>query len=202
MKSYPILSFYYEDLDSTMNEAHRLMSKGIIENNQIVLISTEQQNSGKGTRGKSWASPYGAGIYISAVFKFGTDLNIKITNDFSSKIAEILIISINDYLSHKGAIIDLELKKPNDIYCQGGKLAGILIESKKEEYLIIGIGINWKKVDRKIKEFILEAPKAPPVSFQEVLDQDIFQNMEKSELEQWIISTLTKRLAPQYPLDT
>lgn len=197
-----ILSYYYENLDSTMDEAHRLMDKGIIEKDQIVLISTEKQSAGKGTRGKSWASPYGAGIYISAVFKFGDFIKIKIGDDFSTKVTMILIEAINDYLSHRGSFIELDLKCPNDIFFRGSKLAGVLIEYKPHEYLIIGIGINWKKADWKIKELQAQAPKASPISIEEILHEENFKKIDKNELEQWIISALAKRLTPEYPFDS
>ena len=39
-----------------------------------------------------------------------------------------------------------QIKWPNDIYCQGKKIAGILLEASGEidsiDYLVVGIGIN------------------------------------------------------------
>src|SRR5665647_577687 len=104
--------------------------------NGAVVIS-ETQTGGKGRLGRKWFSPPG-GIWMTIILQ--PDLKIqdlsKMTLLSASAISETLV---NNYK------ISVKIKWPNDIYCSGKKLCGILAESEKVNsftYLLIGIGIN------------------------------------------------------------
>src|SRR6185369_9085126 len=57
--------FRFDILDSTNDEARRLLTAGAID--QSAVIVARGQTAGRGTRGRSWASPAGAGLYLSYV---------------------------------------------------------------------------------------------------------------------------------------
>ena len=72
-KSYKII--HCETVDSTMEEAKRIVeSQGIVED--VLVVVADEQTSGKGTRGRSWASPKGAGLYFSIVHFLGKHILI------------------------------------------------------------------------------------------------------------------------------
>ena len=57
---------------------------------------------------------------------------------FSATVAQSVINVLNPYLPrHK-----LEVHLPNDVYVDGKKICGILIESPTPQYAILGIGLN------------------------------------------------------------
>ncbi len=104
--------------------------------NGAVVIS-ETQTGGRGRFCRIWFSPTG-GIWMTIILQ--PDLKIqdlsKMTLLSASAISETLV---NNYK------ISVKIKWPNDIYCIGKKLCGILAESEKVNsftYLLIGIGIN------------------------------------------------------------
>jgi BirA family biotin operon repressor/biotin-[acetyl-CoA-carboxylase] ligase len=178
-----------------MNEAKRLIKESSeYKSGSIICISADFQSQGRGQRGKSWASPRGAGLYLSLV----SDLKIPAENS-SILATEICIRSLEEGLKRvsqqslkegtEKAIIEpspeFKLKPLNDIYVNNCKLAGILLERfffKDTEYHTVGIGINLYKSSYQLKESSLEIPKAMPISLEEITSINTSQNLAKSLL--------------------
>lgn len=102
-------------------------------------VLAEAQTAGRGRRGRQWISPFGASIYLSTYWRF--EQGMAATMGLSLAVG----IAVAEALETLG-VGDLGLKWPNDIYYQGRKLAGILIELEGQGNdscdLIIGVGIN------------------------------------------------------------
>jgi len=100
----------------------------------------EHQTAGKGRRGRQWVSPYGSNIYVSMLWRFQQG-GITSTAGLSLAIGVAVIRALKLY-----GINDVGLKWPNDIYSQGKKLGGILIEVSGEAdgpcAAVIGLGLN------------------------------------------------------------
>lgn len=98
----------------------------------------EQQSEGKGRRGRQWISPQGQNIYCSLLWRFH---NAEKLNGLSLAIG----VGVMRVLNHYG-IANVGLKWPNDIYSDGKKLGGILVEvsthSNGSASAIIGLGLN------------------------------------------------------------
>ena len=118
----------------------------------IVCIA-DSQSKGRGRRGRTWISPSGHNIYLSMCWRFSNQLQ-----DLSGLSLVIGLAAIRA-LKHYG-ISDLSLKWPNDVYCRGRKLAGILVDITSLNHsncqAVIGIGLNrWidaassKAIDRQ-----------------------------------------------------
>ena len=107
----------------------------------------EHQTAGKGRRGRQWVSPYGSNIYVSILWRFQQGGPASISG-LSLAIGVAVIRALRQYLSFPGfgARTDVGLKWPNDIYSQGRKLGGILIEVSGEAdgpcTAVIGLGLN------------------------------------------------------------
>jgi len=97
---------------------------------------TEQQNAGRGRRGKVWHSPQHSNLYLSLKWCFDkTPLHIGL-------LSLAVGIVIAECLKKEG-LQNHGLKWPNDIIWQGKKLGGILLETKgKPQHIVIGIGLN------------------------------------------------------------
>ena len=89
------------------------------------VVLAEQQELGKGRYGRSWSSPFAAGIYLSFKWRL-KEQNI-----------DGLSLAIGVAVARLLAPIPIGLKWPNDLMATGGKLGGILIELSDQD-LIIG----------------------------------------------------------------
>ena len=106
---------------------------------QRYAVLAEQQTAGKGRRGRVWISPFGKNIYLSLLVSFSS--GIAALDGLSLMVA----IAVERALIRLG-VTDIGLKWPNDIYAQGKKLAGILLEVTGEYsshcQVVIGVGLN------------------------------------------------------------
>lgn len=126
-------SKYLKNIISTENEKYK---------GNFPVIVAKSQTSGKGRRGNEWSSEEG-GAYFSFTLK--EDKNI----DFNEymKLPLVLGYSLMNTLERIEPSLKIDFKWTNDIYINDKKISGILVE-KKENYFVIGIGIN---LNNKIK---------------------------------------------------
>ncbi len=124
--------FCYATIDSTNDEARRLIEKGEGEG---AVVQAEEQAKGKGKPGRSWYSPARLGIYLSAIVK---------PHKNPREIASITLIGaravVNLLVEVAGVKADIKL--PNDVMVGGKKIAGILVERLDSGCIIMGIGVN------------------------------------------------------------
>lgn len=129
--------YYFNTIDSTQNFALKLASKPH-ENGSIII--SEQQTHGRGRQNRKWASPRG-GIWLSVLLK--PNFEISQASLFPMLTSLALAVSIEKVLKLRP-----KLKWPNDLTLDDKKVAGILvdasIESNQIDYLVIGVGINFK----------------------------------------------------------
>jgi BirA family biotin operon repressor/biotin-[acetyl-CoA-carboxylase] ligase len=113
----------------------------VAQKNQVSgrVCLAEYQTAGKGRRGRTWVSPFGHNIYLSILWCY---------QDGPAAIAGLSLavgVAVVRALQQMG-VKDVGLKWPNDIYWQGRKLAGILIEVSGESsgpcHAVIGLGMN------------------------------------------------------------
>ncbi|MEZ7813858.1 MAG: biotin--[acetyl-CoA-carboxylase] ligase [Paracoccaceae bacterium] len=129
------------------------------------------QTSGRGRRGRDWVSPVG-NFYASYIMKPKGPTSEAALRSF------IAALALYDSLVALGVAAErLALKWPNDVLLDGGKVAGILLESGSHGagvgHLIIGFGVNLSTAPSKD---LVEARALPPVSLQEATG--IFVNPE------------------------
>ena len=143
--------------------------------NADTIIISEEQTAGYGTKGTSWYSNKDS-IICSFLIK---NRNKPIPLDYSYRIGIIVSNIIN-----KICDVNTYVKKPNDVYLNGKKLGGILIETQyslnKLDYLIIGIGINVNQ-------------KSLPEDIQEIATS-IYIETERKNNKKDIISGLIKEI--------
>lgn len=115
-------------VDSTSAEAARRAS--VVPTWYLGL----EQTAAKGRRGRDWSMPAG-NFAASLAWRPGGDPAALALRSFAASLA------LHDVLTDLG-VMGLSLKWPNDVLLNGGKLAGILLESPTPGLLVLGIGIN------------------------------------------------------------
>lgn len=130
--------FVYESLDSTNNEAKRMISNGFKD---TALIIANEQTGGRGRLGRSFYSPKNTGIYMS--FIIHPQLNIADAVSVTTAASVAVVKAIENLTDIKPLI-----KWVNDVYIGEKKACGILTEAVTDfetgcaQSVIIGIGIN------------------------------------------------------------
>ena len=126
---------YHEEVGSTNSELTKLASKPL---QSPVLVLAGRQTDGRGRGSNRWWSHAGS-LTFSLLLDFPM-LAPERLNSFALTTG----LAICQALERHAPAADLAIKWPNDVYLQGRKVAGILIErpDAKEPRLIIGVGIN------------------------------------------------------------
>ncbi|CAN0602535.1 unnamed protein product, partial [Ectocarpus sp. 12 AP-2014] len=105
----------------------------------VHVCLAEHQSAGRGRRGRHWVSPFASSVYCSVACPF--EGGAQSLGGLSLAVGVIVC----DALESMG-VQDLGLKWPNDVYCGGKKLAGVLIELQGDlagtVTAIIGVGVN------------------------------------------------------------
>lgn len=130
--------FVLDSVDSTNNFGLAYCRDPMAELPAVVLAW--EQLEGRGQRGRSWHSSAGS-LTFSVMLK-GSDTNLAQS--------ALVIPSVGTALAVREAIAQAipdgttNLKWPNDVFLNGRKVAGILIETvpHPERRFVIGIGIN------------------------------------------------------------
>jgi BirA family transcriptional regulator, biotin operon repressor / biotin---[acetyl-CoA-carboxylase] ligase len=129
------------EIHDTLNSTNSYLMERSQQNAPSGFICfAEHQTAGKGRRGRQWVSPYGNNIYLSILWRFQYG-GIAVTAGLSLAMGVAVIRALRQHNIH-----DVGLKWPNDIYYQGKKLGGILIEVSGETdgpcAAVIGLGLN------------------------------------------------------------
>ena len=129
---------FHRELPSTNDRAIELIARGRL--NAPFLILAERQTAGRGRGGNRWWSGPGA-LTFSLVLDAGALLLPAARRPQISLTAGLAVCQALDEAlpSHK-----CRLKWPNDVYLDGRKVCGILVDvpPRKPDCLIVGIGIN------------------------------------------------------------
>lgn len=122
-----------EETDSTNNYIKRYLSNG-----EDIVVCARTQTGGKGTKGRSFSSKEG-GVYFSAL-RFFSHLSVRDAFRLMQHAAVAVCRTVEEYGAKP------RIKWTNDVYVDGRKICGILIENVfSGEYLrssIVGIGLN------------------------------------------------------------
>ena len=185
-------AYYFDSIDSTQDFALKIASQ---DNENGTIIISKKQTGGKGRMKRRWFSPIG-GIWMSIIIHPDFDISNTTLVPIATSLALCKAIE-------KTTRIKPELKWPNDITIKGKKVAGILvdtsIESNKIESLILGVGINFKIKQDKLKKNIVNSPNYYGATTLVKKNESALHLVQQFlyELEvifQWINSGLTKKI--------
>lgn len=114
---------------------------GLLEKNSGhgVAMLAEQQTAGRGRRGRQWVSPFSGGINLSLGWQFGG--GVQLLEGLSLAVGVAIAQALQEF-----GVPDVRLKWPNDVWCRGRKLAGVLLELSGDLTdrcaVVVGIGLN------------------------------------------------------------
>jgi len=131
LDNFKIISF--DEIDST----NSYLKRNYLREENLTVIKANFQNLGRGQFERKWFSNKGENLLFSVLLK---DIKIDYISKIKDSIINSLLIVLEDFK------INAYFKIPNDLYVDGKKICGILIETlirnKTCEYVVIGVGLN------------------------------------------------------------
>jgi BirA family biotin operon repressor/biotin-[acetyl-CoA-carboxylase] ligase len=128
---------WYPEVSSTSDVAASLAERGAAEG---LVVAANMQSAGRGRLGRTWASPPGAGVYVSVVLRPPRLVLPLVTIAAGVAVAQGIEVATG---------LRAQLKWPNDVCVGPRKLAGVLAEANTSvsdgafvPYVVLGFGIN------------------------------------------------------------
>lgn len=115
---------HHRETDSTNERAKALALSGAPHG---TVVTADAQTAGRGRQGRSWTAAPGDALLLS-----------------------LLLRSLDELIPFRAAVavaealpVDSKIKWPNDVWVDGRKVSGILVEGRPQEgWAVLGIGIN------------------------------------------------------------
>lgn len=127
---------YFDITGSTNAEAKKQAEGGAPDG---LLVVADEQEQGRGRRGRGWEAPGGVNIYMTLL------LRPSFLPEQASMVTLVMALSVAQAITHISGL-EAKIKWPNDIVINKKKVVGILTELIMEtdyiQYLVCGVGIN------------------------------------------------------------
>jgi BirA family biotin operon repressor/biotin-[acetyl-CoA-carboxylase] ligase len=144
--SGPFVIERHASLGSTNDEALRRAAEGAPEG---LVVVAETQTAGRGRRGRTWLDAPGKSLLFSVLLAPALPLP-------SFPLLGLAMAAAVAEAGRTLAGAPLEVKWPNDVTCRGGKLCGVLAESRSAGWpegpgpvLVIGTGVNVNQLEEE-----------------------------------------------------
>jgi BirA family transcriptional regulator, biotin operon repressor / biotin---[acetyl-CoA-carboxylase] ligase len=172
----------YTQVPSTMDTAREQLRAGAATSGTV--ITTQTQSAGRGRQGKQWHSAVG-NLHLTAIAA-------PVEPAIRWQISLITALAVTQCIQNIAPERAINIRFPNDIYCNQKKCGGILVEFEGDTPLI-GIGINLIPVPPKIENIATHLADLSLLSVQESLFTSLTQV--------WHIwhTKHTKHTSQQYP---
>jgi BirA family transcriptional regulator, biotin operon repressor / biotin---[acetyl-CoA-carboxylase] ligase len=113
--------------DSTNERARALAALGAPHG---TLVTADEQTAGRGRQGREWTAPPRSAVLMSLVLR-----------ELEDALPLAAAVAVCEALPVEAAI-----KWPNDVWIDGRKVAGILVEGRPQEgWAVLGIGVNVRE---------------------------------------------------------
>jgi BirA family transcriptional regulator, biotin operon repressor / biotin---[acetyl-CoA-carboxylase] ligase len=110
--------------DSTNQRAKELAAAGAPHG---TLVTADEQTAGRGRQGRQWTAPPRSAVLMSVVLR-----------ELDEMLPLAAAVAVADAVS-----VAATIKWPNDVWIDGRKVAGILVEGRPQEgWAVLGVGLN------------------------------------------------------------
>jgi BirA family transcriptional regulator, biotin operon repressor / biotin---[acetyl-CoA-carboxylase] ligase len=115
---------HLRSVGSTSDRARELAEAGAPHG---ALVTADEQTAGRGRHGRSWVTPPGVAIAASLILR-----------EWDSLLSLRAGLAVADVAGPEAKV-----KWPNDVWLDGRKVAGVLVETRNgSEWAVLGIGVN------------------------------------------------------------
>lgn len=123
---------HFRVTDSTNARARELVEGGAPHG---TVVTAGEQTAGRGRQGRAWTAPAGKALLYSAILR---------PLDRRHLLLPLAVpLAVCEAAEELAPGIACAIKWPNDVWVEGRKLAGVLIEAKPQDgWAVIGVGMN------------------------------------------------------------
>ncbi|MEM8610225.1 MAG: biotin--[acetyl-CoA-carboxylase] ligase [Myxococcota bacterium] len=160
--------------ESTMDDAAKAAADGAPDGH---VVLADAQTRGRGAHGRQWVSPAGSDLYFSVVAR----PNVEAAD--TALVTLAVGLGVCDVAAALAAGGDARVKWPNDVWLDGKKCAGILVESRtmgsKIDAVIVGVGLNVNRLEWPVElaglatSLRAERPSDDPLDREQVFAQTL-----------------------------
>ena len=123
---------HFRRTDSTNTRARELAAAGAPHG---TVVTATEQSEGRGRQGRSWTAPPGRALLYSAILRPLDERHLLLPL--------AVPVAVCEAAEALRAGIECAIKWPNDIWLDGHKLGGVLIEARPQDgWAVIGVGLN------------------------------------------------------------
>lgn len=137
------------DLFAEIDSTNRYLMEQSSQSNGAHICLAEAQKNGRGRRGRAWVSPFAGNVYLSIRWQYATGPMSLSGLSLALGVAVMRVLSA--YVEE-----GIGLKWPNDVFANGKKLAGILVEFSGDVsgpcQVVAGLGLNVRMPAPSSKE--------------------------------------------------
>ncbi|HET8672060.1 MAG TPA: biotin--[acetyl-CoA-carboxylase] ligase [Thermoleophilaceae bacterium] len=173
---------HHRATDSTNERAKQLALAGAPHG---ALVTADEQTAGRGRQGRAWVAAPGSALLMSLVLR---DLGAA-----QAHLPLAAALAVCDACERNVPALRCAIKWPNDVWIEGRKLAGILIEGRPQDgWAVLGIGLN---VSTPRDEFPEELRDTATSLAAEAEKAGAGERPQRSELLPNLLAALQERLA-------
>jgi BirA family biotin operon repressor/biotin-[acetyl-CoA-carboxylase] ligase len=148
---------HHRSTDSTNERAKQLALAGAPHG---TLVTAGEQTAGRGRQGRTWLAPPGRAVLMSVLLR-----DLGAAQGHLPLAAALAVCEAGE----QSAPVRCSIKWPNDVWIDGLKVAGILIEGRPQEgWMVLGVGLNVatapEEFDEEIREIATSLFAAAPAA--------------------------------------
>lgn len=122
---------HFRSVGSTNAVARRLAAAGAADG---TVVTSEEQTAGRGRQGRPWSTPAGSALAWSLLLR----RKVEVPGTLPLQIGVAVCEAVESF-----GVGPAEVKWPNDVWLEGKKCAGILVEARPQDgWAVVGIGLN------------------------------------------------------------
>ena len=127
-------------LEETTSTNDSILQRVASSTREGLVILAERQTAGRGQRHNRWESTAYKGLWFSILLRppqIPVAQSARLTTWAAQTVAQTIVAEFS---------LPVTIKSPNDVYVNGKKIAGVLVEMRAQKntahFVVLGIGIN------------------------------------------------------------